>query len=498
MKNAHSCWMAPERLVRITDFSARQGLKEKNLLSLQAEARDRVSALNTSAALERFFTRAADLPERARKLSKGAPDLALQIRQTARKIRDHRIDLLASGPLFFGRPIAWHSDIRSGYRWDPTLDYQAAPDGLDRLIETGGGVELKAPWDLSNLHGLPTLTAAWGLDRDPAVLQAIEKDVTDWIEANPPFLGVNWYCAMNVAMRALSLLTTIAALYPDLNPEFLRAVLTSLYLHAVRIGAHLEHGRGGQRNNHYLSDLIGLYFLGTLFRDTPAGSEWLAFSIDELEIEAGLQFHPDGVCIEDSTSYHRFSTEILLLCAIQGEAAGRPFSTTFVDRLRKSLRFTLDILPSHHLIPQIGDNDNGRMLPLFGYQTLPGTDHRHILALGGEFFDDDSLRRAGADARGDALWFLGRWTEPAADRPPQPTGLFSYADSGFHGLRDDLILLLIHNNRIRPEHGGGHTHCDALSFTLTLQDRDLFVDAGVWNYSADIDGRNDFRSTAYH
>jgi uncharacterized heparinase superfamily protein len=51
---------------------------------------------------------------------------------------------------------------------------------------------------------------------------------------------------------------------------------------------------------------------------------------------------------------------------------------------------------------------------------------------------------------------------------------------------------------LRDYQGGGHAHCDALSFTLNVGGIDLITDAGTYRYSSDFAARNAFRSTEYH
>jgi uncharacterized heparinase superfamily protein len=128
---------------------------------------------------------------------------------------------------------------------------------------------------------------------------------------------------------------------------------------------------------------------------------------------------------------------------------------------------------------------------------MAGTDHRHLLALGGAFFADDHLRRAGAGARGDALWLLGNGSElaPLAHSKVESS---SYPASGFHICRDHTSTLVVHNGRISLLSGGGHAHCDQLSFTLHQGQRQIFVDPGSYRYSSDFAARNAFRSVAYH
>jgi len=187
---------------------------------------------------------------------------------------------------------------------------------------------------------------------------------------------------------------------------------------------------------------------------------------------------------------------MLLLCASLARCNQLSFSATFHERIYKGLQFTRDITQLNNTIPQFGDNDNGRMLQFYGYATVPATDHRHILAVGGEFYDDDALRACGGEAGADAIWTLGQF-KPVS-MPAARTRYAEYQEGGYYIFKTDKLDLVIRNGRINPYCGGGHAHCDQLSFTLNWKGEDIFVDPGAYRYSSDFQARNDFRSVEYH
>ena len=493
--------MSPKRMEGIRSHISRFHDMSKDLAELEVRAAAAAEGIDMNSAFGRFFSSAVLMEDRAKLAKDSFPEAAAAMLEVASDSEAHRFNILGSGLRDFGTPLNWHSDIRSGLSWPAEMDFLQAGDvAFNILIAKDGGKELKAPWDLSNMYWQMTLACGWHLSSDAKYLKAIERDVSDWISANPPFKGVNWFCAMNVGIRCINIAAALATAHIWLDRGFVRTALKSLYLHGVCISANLEiTGDGRKRNNHYLSNLIGLFFLGVLFKDDDIGAQWLKFSKAELELELGLQFRDDGGSVEDSSSYHRLSCELMLLCAMLGDSSGITFSTAFKSRLHTCLSFTRHIIQANGKVPQFGDNDSGRMIPLSGYMRLPGLDHRHILALGGEFFEDDSMRAAGFALGIESMLLLGRFKHPSKRATMAGSSICAFKDSGVYVAKSRASTLVIRNGRINPDFcKGGHSHCDQLSFTFNVCGKDVFVDPGAYMYSCDMEARNDFRSTSYH
>jgi hypothetical protein len=489
--------MSAERLARINRVRDRhrQLMKSERTLSAQLVG---LSAMDMAAVSAHFFTNAQDMRAKAARILERCPQERKHIVEIAANVLSHRFDLLGAGLQDYGFPLQWNRDYSAGHEWPKGIDLLAmGRAAFDIVVDKTSAAEIKAPWDLSNMHWIPSLVSAFYLTGESRYIDHFVADTTDWLRENQPFLGVNWFCPMNIAMRAANLIVGLTAFYPFLEKKFTAELVASLFRHGVVTMAYLEVESGERRNNHYLTNLVGMYFLGMFFQDTELGREWLGFAKEELETEAAYQFYDDGVTFEDSSSYHRLSVEMLLYAAILARDNQDDFSQEFHQRLHRGLRFTRDLQQANHTIPQFGDNDNGRLLQFYGYSTAAVTDHRHLLALGGEFFADDLLRFAGRGAEPEAIWALGDFCL-GDNQPEAAPSLTVYGDSQYYILKDPQTTLVVRNGRINPYCGGGHAHCDQLSFTLNAKGDDIFVDPGAYRYSSDFQARNDFRSVEYH
>ena len=79
----------------------------------------------------------------------------------------------------------------------------------------------------------------------------------------------------------------------------------------------------------------------------------------------------------------------------------------FYKTLRLMVEFTAALTKPNGLVPQIGDNDSARLHKLLPSNGISVCDHSHILAVGGELFNDDFLRKSGVRSSFEADLIAG-------------------------------------------------------------------------------------------
>ena len=441
------------------------------------------------------------------------PEAAEAVIGQADTICDHVFDLLGSGPTRLSPPgppyrlIDWHRDFKSGYRWN-SRDFH-------RDIQYGHiqGVDIKVPWELSRFQYLNILGQAYALTGNEAYAAEFISQIEDWIRSNPVGFGVNWTCTMDVAIRAVNWLTAMEYFRADdaMEPTFLHRLHSSLYEHGRFIYHHLEHG-GGQRTNHYLSDIVGLLFIAVYCPFLGESRRWLDFCRRELVAEMKHQVYADGCHFEASTCYHRLALELfffatLLATVCERDSAGgshrqvaeRVFGPEYMERLHKMFTAVLHLLKPDGRMPQIGDNDSGRLLILGTRDVL---DMRYLLSFAAVFFDDPQFKVEEFGFSEDALWLFG-WQGYAAwssliGRPVETIESRSFPKAGWYVLRQGRSYCLVSCGPNGPNGRGGHAHNDKLSIELVLNGQDVVVDPGTYVYTPRPEDRNRFRSTGYH
>ncbi len=382
-----------------------------------------------------------------------------ELLRRAEEIVAHRFDLLGSGPVELGEEIDWSRDFKSGRCWPQRY----------RLLLQGfyfDDSDVKVPWELSRFQHLPLLAAAFRLSGERRFLDEIGAQLDSWIEANPVEIGVNWLCTMDIAIRAANWIAALALCAEDACREpWAERAAASLLLHGRFIRANLETAEA--RTNHYLSDIAGLVVVAALFSRGSEGANWGAFATRELAAEMEHQVRSDGCGHEASIPYHRLVSE-LFVCGTQAvDAIGlAPLPNTYRERLAKMLEFAAAYTRPDGLAPQVGDNDDGRFLPLGEY----GGDYRSHLHL---------FRQA------------RRRYEPLAASAQFPAG-------GYYVMRHDDLYALVRCGDTGVYGIGGHAHNDQLSFELCCGGTPLIEDPGTGTYYEDEDERLRFRSTGFH
>ena len=417
----------------------------------------------------------------------------------AEAVRAHRFDLLGSGPRDLGSRIPWHADFKSGRSWDRRAYYADLRSRLEAGF--GQGADVKVPWELSRFQHLPLLGQALWLTGERRYYDEFRAEIVDWISENRPGRGVNWTCTMDVAIRAANWVWAFVLFRPEILADrpFASLFLRSLFVHGRFIAANLETG-AEVTSNHYFADLVGLLFLGVLFRGAPEADVWKGMAATEIVRENERQTLPDGVDYESSTSYHRLMTEMALTALLLLERSGFRLPA-LRGRVRRMVEYVAHYTKPDGLAPQIGDNDDGR-LHVLGDHEADRRDHRHLLAVAGCVFDDDGLFDLAGGRWEEAFWLFGEdCARRLTKRAPAPRATVTgghFRSSGSVVLRHLDLYAFVDAGPVGLNGLGAHAHNDTLSIEIQACGRDLIVDPGTACYTPDLALRDRFRSTAFH
>ncbi|MGI8735075.1 MAG: alginate lyase family protein [Pyrinomonadaceae bacterium] len=408
--------------------------------------------------------------------------------------------LLGLGDTHFGKPLNWHRDLVSGFIWP--LDYCA-----EIKLNRDDNSDVRFVWELNRLGHLLTLARAYVVTTDQRFSEEFVSQVESWQSSNPLGRGVNWNCAMEVALRAMNLLGAFAVFRhaPEFDEEKLARLLIIFDQHGRFIREHLEFSYIAT-SNHYLSDVTGLLWLGIMLPELEQAEEWRAFGLREMLREMDKQVLADGADFESSTGYHRFVLELFLYSFVLARANAIEIAAHYWEKLHKMLRYARAYLRPDGYAPLIGDSDSGQVFPVGCHR---GDDHAYLPALGSVLFNDSQLKGEMKAAEHsppfamppELLWILG----PAAvDEYLQltpasvPESSQGFSDSGIYILRDRDLYLLFNASGAGINGRGSHGHNDALSIEVSACGVPFIVDPATYVYTSDLDQRHLFRSTAYH
>jgi hypothetical protein len=415
-----------------------------------------------------------------------APGDSERVLAAAERAHRRELDLLGTGPFRLGTPADWHTDVKTGTTWAPQwwrdLDYAQ----LDRSSD------VKVPWEISRLQWLLPLGQAFALTGDERHAAAAREVLDEWIEANPYGTSVNWASPMEAALRIVTftwLFHALAGSAAWAHAGFRLRFLRSVHLHADFVARNLE--LSDVNGNHLDADAAGLVVAGLFFGSGRRAARWARTGWSLLVRELPRQVSPDGVDFEMSTAYHRLVTELFLLPALLRRRRGLPVPAAYLERVAAMTRFAAAYSRPDGTSPVWGDADDARGLPLGGQELH---DHRYLGVLAAAGWGADVPV---SGPRSEAAWLLG----PAAAGAPPDTdtpGAALFEDGGVAILRTGRDHVFLDVGPVGLAGRGGHGHNDCLSLDAMLDGVHLVADPGSFVYTASVEWRNRFRSTAFH
>lgn len=435
---------------------------------------------------------------------RGLPDIFINTKDSeavlewADKTMNHEFDYLGSGTVKLN-PIDWHLDFKSGFRWPRGKFYLRY-----KQVDLANDADVKVPWELSRCHHMLWLGEAYLITRDEKYAKEVVDQLEWWIDENPLMYSINWTCAMDVAIRAVNWMYAINMVGAStaLNEEALKRIHRSLFEHGWFISRNLEKWYPYSAN-HYAANTAGLLFLGQFFKGTNEGKKWWHYALMEYFLEVRFQVLPSGAHFERCISYHRLMTELFAYPYFMLQRVKEPIPLDIQLRVESMFDFTNHYTKYNGMAPQMGDNDDGRLLP---FVKRDFRVHDYLLSIGcmgfGKHFDSLPSAKMVLDS-----FFLLPEKELIKEANFQKSSVSiikDHRDAGFIILKNaDLYLIFsntslscypdLHRNML-----GSHTHADGLSFELSIGKQDFIIDPGSYVYTASAVDRNMFRSTVMH
>ncbi len=429
-------------------------------------------------------------------LQRRFPDEENEIIKRAERICEGFFDLLGYKNLRFGGKIPdWHYDPISQktspkIHWSKIEEVNAAETGDKKII-----------WELNRHQYFTTLGRAYWLTKDEKYAETFVAHLESWFAENPPKNGVNWLSSLEIAFRSISWIWAFHFFKDShaFTAQIFAQMLRYMYLH----GRHLETYLSTyfSPNTHLTGEALGLYFLGSFLPELKDSERWKKLGYKILLKAIDLQIRGDGVYCEQSSHYHRYTTDFYANLLILRQLEGMPVELKHLEKLEQLFEFLLFISEPNGETPLVGDDDGGRFY--FLDEKLI-TDFRPTLALGATLYGRGDLKFAAPDASAELLWLLGveglrKFDTLEACEPKEVSKAFK--TSGFFAMRDSWSASANYLLIDCGKHGFlncGHAHADALNFVLSSNGEPIFVDSGTYNYTSDSDARQIFRSTSAH
>lgn len=382
-----------------------------------------------------------------------------------------------------GSPPDWHRNAFSGERapvdrhWSEIGDFQFG--------------DIKLIWEPSRFAFAYALVRAYRRAGDERYPEMFWQLVEDWRGKNPPQTGVNWKCGQEIALRVMAWLFGLYGFLgsPATTAERVAAMAQMVAVSGKRIEANLDYALS-QRNNHGISEGVGLWTIGLLFPEFEQSSRWSELGSRVLEQLGKELIYDDGSFAQHSVNYHRLMLHDLLWAIRLGDICGQPLSGALRERVARACEWLYLIQDEiSGRAPNYGQNDGALVLPLNNgnYRDFrPVVQAVHYLCTGSRCYPPGPWDE-------DLFWLFG----PEALESPvaHPERKSHSADKGgYYTLRsrDGLAFVRCATYRDRPG------QADMLHVDLWWRGQNVALDPGTYSYNAPAPWNNSLAHSAFH
>lgn len=415
--------------------------------------------------------------------------------KNAELIITKKIPIFGYDGIFFGSPVCWHFDALSGKKaakkfWTDIkfLDYE----------ETG---DHKVIWELNRHQYLQNLGKAYWITGDEKYTREWINQINDWMDSNPPKIGINWASSLEVALRSIAWIWCF--LFFKNSKTVSHNFWLKYFSFLIFNGLHIERNLSCYfaPNTHLTGEALGLFYLGLLFSLTKNGDRWLKKGISILLDQLENHVQGDGVYFEQSTYYHRYSTDFYLHLHILMQRNSMSIPSVLTYKLQQLLDFLVLTQKPNGKTPILGDDDGGRLLFL---NHDDYDDFRSCLSTGAVLFGRADYKELSGGFSEETLWLLGSSAYEIYDSlesaRPSKTSV-SFPAGGYYVMRNGWDKNAAYLMVDCGPHGWntcGHAHSDLLSVVASVDGKELLIDPGTFTYTTSAEWRNKFRGSLAH
>lgn len=397
---------------------------------------------------------------------------------TDRAIAVDRADRVAGGEYqAFGRD--WHRRPRTPAEWNrhPFTGHRYPANRAWWLVPLlGRAGDVKDTWEPGRFGWVYDLIRGYAVTADGRYAEVFWLAVEEFAAACPPMRGVQWACGQETAIRAIALLWAEEAFRNASSTTPERTLLLQRLLHAS--GERIADAIGyavSQRNNHGISEAVGLLALGARFQGgSRLAAVWLRRGRKLLPQLIHDQIADDGWYAQHSFTYARLAMDMLVIGMRVLPTVGGRLPESASRRVRAAAALLALVTdPMEGDVPNHGPNDGAHVLPLSvaGYRDFRPSITAVHATLGVPL-------PAGLDPSRETLAWLG--TTVASAEGPGPGDRMETGISGWAFVRRGEVRVFMRAARYRGRPG----HIDSLHVEIWAGPRPVAIDAGTFRYNA--------------
>jgi hypothetical protein len=278
--------------------------------------------------------------------------------------------VLAGRIALFARTFEFGPDPRA-WPWN------RSPDGGPAILLSFGPLldyrdparvgDARLSWELGRHQWLAPVAQAAYLTGEPRFARFAFTALEAWLEACPPYRGIQWVSALEYALRSFSWGWALALTARTPAGAAVEAArwerLLAAWAEQLRfIAAH--DSRYSSANNHRLGEGAGLAWGGHLLGFLDEAAAWRERGHAILEECVLAQTTEGGVTREHAFAYQHFVLDFAVAVGALAARAGRPQPAALRERTARIAAALERLSPGGREPWPVGDGDEGRVLDL--------------------------------------------------------------------------------------------------------------------------------------
>ncbi len=393
---------------------------------------------------------------------------------------------------------SWYADYSNPINWhlNPVTGQQAPADKHWLEIEELGDKfgDVKYIWEASRFPQVYYFARAYLITGDSKYVEGFWRQLENWLENNPPELGVNWKCGQEITFRTFAWIFGLYVFKENdvANPERIIKLLKAVYYNIRHVEKNFEFALKAVKNNHAISEAAGMFVTGTLFPFLKHAQKWQKKGKKHL-VEQGLrQIYEDGSYMQYSFNYHRLVFQIYSFVLCLADRNNISFSRDLKDRLLKAVNFLYQFQDEKSgRVPNYGNNDGSLIFLLSSADYLdyrPQLNSLHYLLTDNKLYNNSSIFNE------ELVWFCGSDALNAALSEKRRVNS-AFPEGGYYSLQNEQSHLLFRCGTFRDR----PSQADMLHLDLWWKDHNILADPGSFSYNPAEEKIVDyFQSTVNH
>lgn len=378
----------------------------------------------------------------------------------------------------------WVSNPDTGFKYDISKHWSEINDYSS---ESG---DIKYVWEKSRFSFLNTIIRYdYHFDDDKS--EFVFNEIEDWIDKNPINMGPNYVCSQEMTIRCFNWIFALNYYKNSknlTNNRFLK-IINTIYWHGDHIYKNINFSKIAVRNNHAITECIGIYTLGLLFPSFPNSAKWKLNGKKWFQNEISYQVYDDGTFLQFSMNYHRVLIQLFTWAIQINKLNDLPFSDEVYVKAKKSLKFLLSCMNGNNgMLPNYGANDGALFFKLGVQEFRDYRPQLEALSLSmGLSWPYLSCE--------DKYWF-GLETTSGNSVATDQCVLNSFKNGGYYIINDSddstLTFVRCGSHRDRP------SQADNLHLDLWINGDNILRDAGSYKYNTNENDLNYFFGSKSH